>query len=44
MGDTRNIFKKVRDTNGIFHANMGTIKNRTSMDPAEADVIKKRWQ
>ena len=44
MGDTRNIFKKVRDTNGIFHANMGTIENRTGMDPAEANVIKKRWQ
>ena len=44
MGDTSNIFKKIRDTKGIFHANMGTIKNRSSMDLVEAEVIKKRWQ
>ena len=42
MGDTSNIFKKIRDTKGIFHANMGTIKNRSSMDLVEAEVIKKR--
>ena len=44
MGDTSNIFKKIRDTKGIFHADMGTIKNRSSMDLVEAEVIKKRWQ
>ena len=43
MGDTNNIFKKVRDTSGIFHVHMGTIKNRNCTDPAEADIIKKRW-
>ena len=44
MGDTSNIFKIIRDTKGIFHADMGTIKNRSSMDLVEAEVIKKRWQ
>ena len=44
MGKTRGLFKKIRDTNGTFHANMGTIKDRNSMDLREADDIKKRWQ
>ena len=43
MGKTRDLFKKIRDTKGIFHAKMGTIKNRNSMDLTEADDIK-RWQ
>ena len=44
MGKTRDLFKKIRDTNGIFHAKMGTIKNRKHMDLKEAEDIKKRWQ
>ena len=43
MGKTRNLFKKIRDTKGTFHAKMGTIKDRNSMDLAEAEDIK-RWQ
>ena len=44
MGKTRDIFKKIRDTKGTFHAKMGTIKDRKSMDLTEAEDIKKRWQ
>ena len=44
MGKTRDLFQKIRDTKGTFHAKMGTIKNQTGMDPAEAEDIKKRWQ
>ena len=44
MGKIRDIFKKVRDTKGTFHAKMGTIKDRNGMDLAEAEYIKKRWQ
>ena len=44
MGKTRDLFKKIRDTKGIFHAKMGTIKERNSMDLAGAEDIKKRWQ
>ena len=44
MGKTRDLFKKIRDTNGIVHAKMGTIKDRNSMDITEAEDIKKRWQ
>ena len=44
MGKTRELFKKIRDTKGTFHANMGTIKNRNSMDLTETEDIKKRWQ
>ena len=44
MGKTRDLFKKIRDTKGIFHAKMGTIKDRNSMDLAGAEDIKKRWQ
>ena len=44
MGKTRDPFKKIRDTKGIFHAKMGTTKNRNSIDLTEADDIKKRWQ
>ena len=44
MGKTRDLFKKIRDTKGIFHAKMGTIKDRNGMDLTEADDIKKRWQ
>ena len=44
MGDTRDLFKKIRDASGIFHAKMGTIKDRDSMDLTEAEDIKKRWQ
>ena len=43
-GKTRNLFKKIRDTKGIFHAKMGTIKNRNCMDLTEAEDMKKRWQ
>ena len=43
MGQTRDLFKKIRDTNGIFHAKMGTIKDRNGMDLTEAEDIK-RWQ
>ena len=44
MGKTRDLFKKIRDTKGIFHAKMGSIKDRNSMDLTEAEEIKKRWQ
>ena len=44
MGKTRELFKKIRDTKGIFHAKIGTIKDRNSMDLTEAEEIKKRWQ
>ena len=44
MGKTRDIFKKIRDTKGTFHAKMGTIKGRNGMDLTEAEDIKKRWQ
>ena len=44
MGKTRYLFKKIRDTKGIFHAKIGTIKDRNSMDLTEAKDIKKRWQ
>ena len=44
MGMTRDLFKKIRDTKGIFHAKMGTIKDRNGMDLTEAEDIKKRWQ
>ena len=44
MGKTRDLFKKTRDTKGIFHAKMGTIKDRNSMDLREAEDTKKRWQ
>ena len=44
MGKTRDLFKKIRDTKGIFHAKMGTIKDRNDMDITEAEDIKKRWQ
>ena len=44
MGKTRDLFKKIRDTKGIFHAKMGTIKYRNGMDLTEAEAIKKRWQ
>ena len=44
MGQTRDLFKKIRDTKGTFHAKMGTIKDRNGMDLAEAEDIKKRWQ
>ena len=44
MGKTRDLFKKIRDTKGTFHANMGSIKNRNGMDQTEAEDIKKRWQ
>ena len=43
MGKTRDFFKKISDTKGIFHAKMGTIKNRNGMDLTEAEGIKKRW-
>ena len=42
MGKTRDLFKKIRDTKGTFHAQMGTIKGRNSMDQTEAEYIKKR--
>ena len=44
MGNTRDIFKKVRDTKGTFHAKMGLVKDRNGMDLREAEDIKKRWQ
>ena len=44
MGKTRDLFKKIRDTKGTFHAKMGSIKDRNCMDLTEADDIKKRWQ
>ena len=43
-GKTRHFFKKIRDTKGIFHAKMGSIKDRNGMDLIEAEDIKKRWQ
>ena len=44
MGKTRDLFKKIRDTKGIFYAKMGSIKDRNGMDLTEAEDIKKRWQ
>ena len=44
MGNTRDLFKKIRNTKGTFNAKMGTIKDRNSMDLIEADDTKKRWQ
>ena len=44
MGKTRDLFKKIRDTKGTFHAKMGSIKDSNSMDLTEAEDIKKRWQ
>ena len=44
MGKTRDLFKKIKDTMGTFHAKMGTIKNRNCMDLTEVEDIKKRWQ
>ena len=44
MGKTGDLFKKIRDTKGTFHAKMGSIKDRNSMDLTEAEDIKKRWQ
>ena len=43
-GKTRDLFKKIRDTKGTFHAEMGSIKERNGMDLTEAEDIKKRWQ
>ena len=44
MGKTRDLFKKMRNTKGIFHAKMGSIKDRNGVDLTEAEDIKKRWQ
>ena len=44
MGKTRDLFKKIRDTKGIFRAKMGSIKDRSGMDLTEAEDIKRRWQ
>ena len=44
MEKTRDLFKKIRDTKGIFHAKMGSIKDRNGMNLTEAEDIKKRWQ
>ena len=44
MGKTRDLFKKIRNTKGTFHAKMGLIKDRNGMDLTEAEDIKKRWQ
>ena len=44
MGKTRDLFKEMSDTKGIFHAKMGTIKDRNGMDLTEAEDIKERWQ
>ena len=44
MGKTRDLFKKIRDTKGTFHAKMGSVKDRNSRDLTEAKDIKKRWQ
>ena len=44
MGKTRDLFKKIRDTEGTFHAKMGSIKDRNGMDLTKAEDIKKRWQ
>ena len=44
IGKTRDLFKKIRDTKGAFHAKMGSIKDRNGMDPTKAEDILKRWQ
>ena len=44
MGKTKDLFKRIRNTKGIFHAKMGSIKDRNGMDLTEAEDIKKRWQ
>ena len=44
MGNTRDLFKKIRDTKGTFHAKMGSIKDRNGMDLTEAEDTKKKWQ
>ena len=44
MGKTSNLFRKIRDIKGIFHAKMGTIKDKNGMDLTEAEDTKKRWQ
>ena len=44
MGKTRNVFKKIRDTKGTFHAKMGTINDRNGINLTETEDIKKRWQ
>ena len=44
MGKTRDLFKKIRDTKGTFHAKMGSMKDRNGLDLTEAEDIKKRWQ
>ena len=44
MGKTRDLFKKIRDTKGTFHAKMGSIKGRNDMDLTETEDIKRRWQ
>ena len=44
MGKTRDLFKKIKDTKGTFHAKMGTIKDRNGMDLTEAEDIQKKWQ
>ena len=44
MGNTRDLFKKIRDTEGTFHAKIGSIKDRNGTDLTEAEDIKKRWQ
>ena len=44
MGKTRDLFKKIRDTKGTFHAKMGSIKDRNGMDLTDAEGVKKRWQ
>ena len=44
MGKTRDLFKKMKDTKGTFHAKMGSIKDKNGMDLTEAEDIKKRWQ
>ena len=43
MGKTRDLFKKIGDTKGMFHAKIGTLKERNGMDLTEAEDIKKRW-
>ena len=44
MGETRDLFKKIRDTKGLFHTKMGSVKDRNVRDLTEAEDIKKRWQ
>ena len=44
MGKIRDLFKRIRDTEGKFHAEMGTIKGRNGIGPIEAEDVKKRWQ